>query len=124
MLLAAYLAQAGFSLMNLWQFRVEGINAWAFYINIAQLTLVPAILVVAAWLISPRKLSKLGKAFESTVIGVAGFAAITVCGMVATVLPINNVLYANPILLSVLPIVVTAAYIVVLLALRATKRWK
>jgi len=123
-LLVAYLAQAAFSLMSFWQFNVDGINAWALYLNVAQLVLVPLVLVFAAWIISPRKISRLGKVFESTVLAVIGFAAITFFGTVATFLPFGNALYAYPLSPLMVPLLVTAVYIVILLALRATKRWK
>jgi hypothetical protein len=122
-LFAAYAVQAALSCMSLFQFHLEGVNAVAFYLNIAQLVLVPLVLFFAAWAISPRKISKLGKAFESGVLAIVGFAAITVFGTLVIFLP-GGAWYRYPLSSMAVPIVVTVVYVVVLLVLRSTKRWQ
>ena len=122
---AAYLVQVIFSVMSLFQyFPTEG-NSLAFYMNVAQLVLLPLVVFLAAWWISPRKISKLGKVFESAALVVIYQATVMFLGTLVTVLPIGELYtYGYTLAPLTIPLVVAVAYIVILLALRATKRWK
>lgn len=122
---AAYLVQVIFSVMSLFQYFPTVGNSFAFYMNIAQLVLLPLVAFFAAWWISPRKISKLGKVFESAVLAVIYQAAVMFVGTIVTVLPIGT-LYTFGYTLAPLtvPPVLVVVYVIILLALRTTKRWK
>lgn len=125
-LFAAYMLQATITLSNIFSFPAQpGQDLTPFYLNLGQMIGVPVLLAVAAWLISPRKISRLGKAFESGVLSVIGFSLVTITTTTASILPVDySTTYTYPLAPLVMPIIVTAGYVVALLALRASKRWK
>ncbi len=115
----AYLIQTAVILTQIMQPTNQNLSAY--YITVAQLILTPLIIMVVAWLLNPRKLTKLGRVFESTLTTIVGMMFISVVGQAMVLVPLS---LDTPMLFTVIPVVATLVYIAALASLRATKIWK
>lgn len=117
----AYLLQTGFTLYNVLSQLPANQNLSAYYVTVGQLILTPLVFTLFAWVINPRTLTKLGRAFESLIIAAVGMMLIMIVGEIMTMFPINM---DTPMLWMVTPVVVAVAYLGALVFARVSKLWK
>jgi hypothetical protein len=118
-----YLLVAAFTLWNTLQQYPTNQNLSAYYLTIGQLLLTPLIFMLVAWALNPRKLTKLGRVFESLLITLVGVGFVGIVEQVTFLLPLN-VDTPTPIMWMAIPVGAALVFLAGLVLARFSKLWK
>jgi len=127
---AIFLLQLGLTANTALQQYPHNANLSSYAMFFVEQMIVPVIMVIGAYLLNPRKISKLGRVFESMVITLVGQAILQMVAMVAMNVQFSTASNANDAFYGFITYqlwsvgITLVGYFAVLVYLRKTKRWQ